>query len=322
MATPLPLDSELADPLKFFMEVMGGGLNLDDIAATRAQSDAIFASVVAQGPVIPGVASQDISIAGAAGSPAVKARLYTPATAASPHAAMLWMHGGGYVLGNLDQDDLMLRQLAVDTGITMLAVDYRLAPDHPYPAPLDDCYAALQYLFENAAALHIDSRRIAIGGASAGGGLAAGLALLARDRGKYNAAFQLLLYPMLDNTNVLPAGPDRAETVLWTRSNNASAWRAYLGPLAGTTAVPAYAAAARATDLAGLPPAFIPVGALDLFVDENIAYAQQLLAAGVNTELHIYPGAYHAFDAFAPAAKISQKFAADVREVLKRALSG
>ncbi len=320
MTSPLPLDPELAGPLKFFMELLGGGLNLDDIAATRARSDAIFAGVLAQAPAIAGVESQDLTLPGPAGSPAVKARLYTPAAPAALRPALLWIHGGGYVLGNLDQDDLMLRQLAVDTGITILAVDYRLAPEHPYPAPLEDCYCALQYLFEQAATLHIDKTRIAIGGASAGGGLAAGLALLARDRGMLQPAFQLLLYPMLDDTNVQPASSGQADSLLWTRANNASAWQAYLGALAGSRQVPPHAAPARAGDLAGLPPAFIPVGALDLFVEEDIAYAQRLLAAGVNTELHIYPGAYHAFDAFAPMSRISQKFAADLREVLKRAL--
>ncbi|HTR00628.1 MAG TPA: alpha/beta hydrolase [Candidatus Acidoferrum sp.] len=321
MTTPLPLDPELAEPLKFFLDLLGGGLDLRDVPAFRARSDAIFAGAAAQEPDVAGVSTEDMQIAGAGGAPAVNVRLYLPTAASKgPRAALLWIHGGGYVLGNLDQSNLMLKQLAADTGIAMLAVDYRLAPEHPYPAALEDCYAALAFLFERAAQLRLDPERIAIGGASAGGGLTAALALLARERGHYRPALQLLFYPMIDDTNVLPVSPERPDTLLWTRANNADAWRCYLGPLAGTGRIPATAAPARATDLRGLPPAFIPVGTLDLFLQEDIAYAQRLLAAGVSTELHVYPGAYHAFDAFAPESKLGRKFAADLREVLQRAL--
>jgi len=321
MPYPDTLDTELIAPLDFFLNLMGGGLNLRDIPATRAQSDEIFAGLLAQTPPVAGVNSEDLFIPSSDDSPPVKVRLYRPANLVNAIPALLWLHGGGYVLGNLDQDDLFLRQLSQDLQCAILAVDYRLAPEHPYPAPLEDCYCALAFLFDNAACMLIDSARIAIGGASAGGGLAAGLALLARDRGKYKPVFQVLLYPMLDDTNVQAASEEVPDTLLWGRENNAIGWAAYLGAAAGSSPVPAYAAPFRATELGNLPPAYIPVGSLDLFLQEDLSYATRLQEAGVTVELHVYPGCYHAFDTFAPMAQVSCDFGLELRKVLGRAFA-
>jgi acetyl esterase/lipase len=226
-------------------------------------------------------------------------RLYRPAGAAATTPALLWIHGGGYVIGSAAQDDLLCRRFVKELGITVAAVDYRLAPEHPYPAPLDDCYTALQWL---AALPSVDGDRIAIGGASAGGGLCAALALLARDRDGVKPVFQVLVYPMIDDRSV---GSDLYNPGhrLWNASSNQFGWQAYLGG-----ADPEVAAPARRTDLAGLPPAWLGVGTLDLFHDEDLAYAERLRAAGVPCQVHVVPGAFHGFDGIAAKADISTAF--------------
>lgn len=227
---------------------------------------------------------------------------------------LLWAHGGGHVLGSLDQDDTMLDRLVADVGCAIFSVDWRRAPKHPYPAAIEDCHAALRWLFAKADGLAINSARIAVGGTSSGGGLAAGLVLLARDRGDPPICFQWLFYPMLDDRN----NSDRVtHPALWTQASNTIAWRAYLGD---ADPVPPYAAASRAKDLSGLPPTYLGTGALDLFVDENINYAQRLIQNGVATELSVYPGAVHGFDLFAPDAAISRRFIKDRTDALFRAL--
>ncbi len=316
----MKVDPELLEPLDIFMELMGGELDLDDIKGTRAQSEEIFASFLAEAPVIEGVESRDVLVSGSAGDPNVAARTYRMLDQLESSPALLWIHGGGYVLGDLNSTDIMVRQLVADTGCVIVSVDYRLAPENPYPAPLEDCYSALRYLFDHADTLQVDRTRIAVGGASAGGGLAAGLALLARDRGEFDIAFQLLLYPMLDDRNIQPASEVRPDTLLWTRKNNLIGWRSYLGQEPGTGDVSPYAAAFRAEDLSRLPPAFIPVGDLDLFLDENTEYAGRLNAAGVKAQLTVYPGAYHAFDFMAPQAAVSRQFVADLNTALVRGL--
>jgi acetyl esterase/lipase len=178
------------------------------------------------------------------------------------------------------------------------------------------------WLTKHADKLGVNPKRIAIGGASAGGGLAAALALLARDRAEVAVAFQLLIYPMIDDCNVVQACDTIPDTLLWTRRNNLIGWRCYLGSEPGGPQLSAYAAPTRAMDLSGLPPAYIPVGSLDLFLRENVDYAMRLLAAGVPTELHVYPGGYHGFDAFGPDADVSKRFTEDRDRALRRALHG
>ena len=226
-------------------------------------------------------------------------RLYRPAGAATTAPALLWIHGGGYVLGNAAQDDVLCRRFVKELGITVASVDYRLAPEHPYPAPLEDCYAALEWLGRLPG---VDRDRIAIGGASAGGGLAASLALWARDHDGVKPVFQLLVYPMIDDRSVGSHLEDSGHR-LWNPTSNQFGWKAYLGG-----ADPAVAAPARRTDLAGLPPAWLGVGTLDLFHDEDLDYAQRLKAAGVPCQVHVVPGAFHGFDGIAAKADISTAF--------------
>lgn len=229
----------------------------------------------------------------------VGVRLHRPVGVSGPAPALLWIHGGGYVIGTPAQDDILCRRFADTLGITVAAVRYRLAPEHPYPAPLEDCYSALQWL---AGLPAVDPGRIAIGGSSAGGGLAAALALLTRDRAEINPVLQLLVYPMLDDRSVGRHLDDTGHR-LWNATSNRFGWQSYLGAADPEVAVPA-----RRTDLAGLPPAWLGVGTLDLFHDEDLEYARRLQSAGVPCEVHLVPGAFHGFDGIAPKASISRQF--------------
>jgi acetyl esterase/lipase len=240
-------------------------------------------------------------------------RLHRPSGAAGSGPALLWIHGGGYMLGHAAQDDGLCRRFARELGITVAAVEYRLAPAHPYPAPLEDCYAALLSL---AGLPTVDERRIAVAGASAGGGLAAALALLARDRREIALAAQLLLYPMLDDRTAARPDPNAKYRRLWNNSSNRLGWRAYLGDHAPDAAVPA-----RRRDLSGLPMTWIGVGTLDVLYDEAVAYAQRLRAANVPCELEPVPGAFHGFDAVAPKTGVASRFFASQCDQLRSALS-
>jgi acetyl esterase/lipase len=312
------LDPELRVVLERFPTE--GAVDLNNIPAARAKMKKLFTTLQVTLPAVEGVTSQDQSVPGPQGDPDVRVRIYQPNDRPSILPALLWIHGGGYVMGDIEQDDRLMKQLVKRVGFVAVSVDYRLPPEHPFPAPVEDCYAGLRWLFAHAGDLGVDPSRIAIGGASAGGGLAAGLALLARDRREVQVAFQLLIYPMIDDRNVTPASYAITDPRVWHRESNRLGWKAYLGREGGGNDVSPYAAAARATDLTNLPPAYIPVGTLDLFIDENIEYAQRLIQAGVPTELHVYPGAFHGFDAFAPSAAVSKQFKAEREHALKRAL--
>lgn len=231
--------------------------------------------------------------------------------------AILHVHGGGYILGKAAQLEFMLRPWAQELECTIVSVDYRLAPETRFPGAVEDCYAALAWMCREAEALSIDRGRIGVKGESAGGGLAAALALLVRDRCEYTLAFQHLTYPMLDDrSSSLPDPHPYAGEFLWTRQANAFGWSSLLGAEPGGADVSPYAAAARAMSLAGLPPSYLATGALDLFVEENISYATRLLRDGVPTELHIYPGAYHGFDL--TEAAVSKRSKVDALDALKR----
>lgn len=239
------------------------------------------------------------------------ARLYRPTAAAAPTAALLWIHGGGYLLGSPEQDDALCRRYVQRLGIVVAAARYRLAPEHPYPIPLEDCYQVLTWL---AGLPGVDADRIAIGGASAGGGLAAALGFLARDRGEVSPVLQVLSYPMLDDRTVGPE-LDKPGFRLWNTRSNRFGWTSYLGG-----ADPAVAVPARRTDLAGLAPAWLGVGTLDLFCAEDLAYAARLNAAGVECEVREVPGAFHGFDGLAPKAAVSQAYFDSTCASLRRAL--
>lgn len=234
--------------------------------------------------------------------------------------ALIWFHGGGFVIGTPVQDAAMCARLAVELGITVVAPFYRLAPEHPFPAALDDAHAALRATHIHADALRVRPDRIAIGGASAGASLAAALALLARDVGGVRPIFQLLVYPMLDDRTVLRTDIDETYVRVWSAGSNRFAWGAYLGAEPGSSAVRTAAVPSRAESLADLPPAWIGVGEHDLFHDEDVAYARRLAASGVACELAVVPGAYHGFDAVSPSAPVSIRFREQQRDALRRAL--
>jgi acetyl esterase/lipase len=232
---------------------------------------------------------------------------------------LLWLHGGGYVMGDVVGPAPFLDSLVSELGCVTVSVDYRLAPETPHPGPVDDCYAALRWLVHNAEHLGIDTARLAVGGASAGGGLAAALALLARDRGEFSLSLQLLAEPMLDDRKVTETDPNPVTgEFVWTRADNAFGWASLLGHEPGRNDVSQYAAAARAADVTGLPPTFIAVGALDLFLDEDLAYAHRLLRAGVPTEVHVYPGAFHGFLDIDTAA-VAREHRRHIGDALRRA---
>jgi acetyl esterase/lipase len=226
-----------------------------------------------------------------------------------PHGAdgdlpvLFWIHGGGMVIGNRYMDDAQLIDWCRCLGCVCVSVEYRLAPEAPYPAPLDDCEAGLRFLVDHAEELRIAPQRIGIGGRSAGGALAAGLALRCRARGNLPVAFQYLEYPMLDDRGQTPSSTLDGLPV-WSRQSNAFGWRSYLGDRQGTDDVPPDAAPARALQLAGLPPTFISVGTADCLRDESIDFAARLCRAGVSTELHVYAGAVHGFHLFAHCAVV------------------
>jgi acetyl esterase/lipase len=228
------------------------------------------------------------------GDPPVPVRVHRPKDAEGLLPAILTIHGGGYVIGSYDMDSPLLDRWCPNLGVVGVSVEYRLAPETSYPGPLEDCYAALRWTYDHAHKLGIDKERIGIYGLSAGGGLAAALALLARDRGEVPLAFVLLDCPMLDERQRTQS--INAEGLyVWGSGSNEFGWRSYLGAFYGSDEVPAYAAAARAADLAGLPPTCVIVGSIDGFRDEDIDYAQRLNQAGVPCELHVIAGLPHAY---------------------------
>ncbi len=251
---------------------------------------------------------ENIFVAAYDRSTKIRLRLYAPKSIATPTPVLIWLHGGGYVMGKPEMDDARCAHLVRELNISIVSVDYRYAPKHPYPTGLEDAYTALKWVESHAPQLGIDQQRIAIGGASAGGGLAAALAQLAYDRQEIKLAFQLLIYPMLDDRTVLRADIDDSHNFTWPKESNRVGWESYLGTHYGSEHVPTYAVPARRADLAGLPPAWIGVGTLDIFHDEDLAYAERLKACGVECEVCLVPGVFHGFDVFDQTLPIIQEF--------------
>ncbi|MFI9251011.1 alpha/beta hydrolase [Streptomyces sp. NPDC053069] len=250
---------------------------------------------------------EELCVPGPPGGPEVTLVSGRPAGIAGPLPLLYYMHGGGMITGNAwSVLPRLLREWALPLELAVVSVKYRLAPGAQYPAALDDCRAGLAWVAAHAAGLGIDAERVVVGGKSAGGGLAAALALLARDRGGPPLIGQLLLYPMLDDRNDTFSSHQMAGIDLWDRTSNATAWQAALGGRYGAADLPPYAAPARATDLSGLPPAYIEVGSAETLRDEDVGYAQAIWRAGGQAELHVWPGAFHGFDTFAPGAALSQ----------------
>lgn len=312
------VDPELLPMLDVFPALT---ISRETLAETRATVAQLFEQMQpAADPTLAGITMQERQVPGPSGAPDVPVRIYQPAAAVGVVPALLWIHGGGYVLGSAAEDDHQVRTIVAATGCAAVSVDYRLAPEAPSPAAVEDCYAALRWLHDQAGALGVDPARLAIGGASAGGGLAACLGLLARDRGEVPVAFQLLIYPMLDDRTAASDDTNPyAGEFIWTRESNHFGWASYLGEDPGGPDVSPYAAAARAESVAGLPPTYICTGALDLFLEEDLEYARRLMRAGVPTELHVYPGAFHGFD-MVTEAQVSRSFARDFLSALARGL--
>ena len=272
---------------------------------------------------LPASFAQPVSrhIPGLAGAPEVRIFIVDPNPGATGRAVFLHMHGGGYVTYGTGVYPI-IQTIARDCECVVFSVDYRLAPETTYPGALDDNYAALQWVYDNAEMLGVDRSRIAVGGESAGGGHAAALALRARDRKEIPILFQLLIYPMLDDrTGSTHPAPRSMGRYVWNEASNRFGWMALLGVAAGSADVPHGSVPARVEDLSGLPPAWIGTGAIDLFAQESIAYASRLMGAGVSTELAVFPGGYHGFNFLAPEAEVSKRFNEGWKSALRRAFA-
>jgi acetyl esterase/lipase len=261
-------------------------------------------------------------VPGPAGAPDVSLLICRPAGGPAPVPCLYFIHGGGMMLGdNRSGGVLGAIEHAEELGAAVVSVEYRLAPETPHPGPVEDCYAGLTWTVEHAEELGIDPARVVIGGASAGGGLTAAVALLARDQGGPDLAGQLLLCPMLDDRNDTPSSWQLADLGIWDHAANEVGWTALLGEARGGPDVSPYAAPARATDLSGLPPAFIDVGSAETFRDEDVAYATRIWQAGGQAELHVWPGGFHGFTGVVPDAAISKAAVAAQRSWLRRLLA-
>lgn len=298
---------------------------LDMIPTLDFSADGLSAARAGMGlmPPLPanGVSVETVTIPGLNGAPELDLILYRPEAATGVLPCIYQIHGGGFVLGSAAMFEALCRPLAAELNCVIVSVDYRLAPETIAPGAVEDCYAGLAWVFANAAARRIDPARIGVMGESAGGGHAAALALMARDRKTYPLAFQHLIYPMLDDRTAAASEPHPyAGQFVWTAASNHFGWKSLLGHEPGIDGVSEYTAAARATDLSGLPPTFISVGALDIFVEEDLEYARRLIRAGVPTELHVYPGAFHGFDMMR-GAPVAEAARSNSVAALKRFLS-
>jgi acetyl esterase/lipase len=264
--------------------------------------------------IIPGPDNVSGNVSG------IPIRIYSPVSMCDNLPVLLWFHGGGFILGNIDTDDHWCATIAHEVQCVVISVDYRLAPEHPFPAGVNDCYAALLWLVSCAKNLKINKAMIAVGGVSAGGNMAASVALMTRDRKGPKLAFQFLVYPCLDDRHTTPSSLSVTNKRVWHRNMSLKAWEAYLGE-AFQGEVSCYAAPSRARDLANLPPAYITAAELDLLRDEDIEYASKLMLAGVSTELHVFPRVIHGFEFFFQDTNLSKKTRSEYLEVLKKAFA-
>ncbi|MFC9909792.1 alpha/beta hydrolase [Streptomyces sp. NPDC127197] len=318
---PPPFDPELAAALELVKEMMPSQFTLD---AIQAQREGPSVQMLAEVDLTSGGAfeAEDRLVPGPEGAPEVSllvCRPITPATS-GPLPVIYHIHGGGMVLGDNRMGVDVPLAWAEDLDAVLVSVEYRLAPEHPYPAAVDDVLAGLLWTAEHAEELGGDPERIVIAGASAGGGLTAALALLLRDRKGPQPIAQVLMCPMLDDRNDTPSAHQMAGLGVWDRTANETGWTALLGDLRGGPDVPPYAAPARAEDLSGLPPAFLDVGSAETFRDEVVTYASRIWQAGGVAELHVWPGGFHGFDGFAPQAALSQAARAAQLQWLRRIL--
>jgi acetyl esterase/lipase len=314
---PSYIDSELRTSLSAMPSL--GHLASETIGSIRAQMLQLAKERFDAVP-LEGIEVTEERLPGTSDAPAVRALVYRPRFAASAMPALLHFHGGGLVFGSPEARHAVSADLARTQTCVLVSVDYRLAPETTYPGAIEDGYCALKWVHGNARDLNVDSERVCVIGESAGGGLAAALTILARDRGEYPIASQVLAYPMLDDRASTTRGYPTIGEYVWTRHNNRFGWSSYLGDLFGSDEVSAYAAPARCKNFRQLPRAYIACGDLDLFLVENMAYARALIRAGCGVELRVYPGAFHGFDLI-EGAGISQRFKLDMRDAIRRALA-
>ncbi|UOE44375.1 alpha/beta hydrolase [Agromyces larvae] len=323
---PVPFDPEIAPILDAMAAQPQPAMTEDTLPLMRGTGDAFPGADGERVARERGIEAEERSIPGPAGAPELELTVFRPAGhrpanggAAVP--AVVNIHGGGMVVGHRSWEHGRVADLVAELGIVGVNVEYRLAPEHPYPAGVEDNYAAVAWVAANAAELGVDPARLVVMGGSAGGGFSAAVALMARDRGGPALAGQLLLCPMLDNTNSTVASRQYDGIGTWQREANLFAWRCVLGEeLAYSTEAPAYAAPTRATDLSGLPPAFIEVGAAEMFRDEDVDYATRIWATGGQAELHVWQGGFHGFDMYAPDAEITRAALATRTSWLRRVL--
>jgi len=303
------LDPASRAPLEELLLAFPGGFNaIRDLQERRA----VVSQFLAEPELDPRVTLEDRTIPGSAGEQ--KVRVYRPRNATGALPGLIFVHGGGMILGSVEGQAGISQMLCAESGAVVVSVDYRKAPENPYPAGIDDCYSASRWVFDHAAELGIDPDNIGIYGGSAGGGLILGVCLMARDRMGPRFKYMMPIYPMIDDRNETASTHEVTEVGIWDRAGNIEAWKFYLDgkPADG------YAAPARAEDVSGLPPAFIDVGEMDALRDEDAAFALRLAQSGVPCEFRIYPGAYHASERFAPGAELSQRILAGRIEALKR----
>ena len=300
-----PFDRELAAGLAALGDLVPPPLTTGRIAARRRRGLAERPSD-AQLRRGGAFAVEDRAVAGVGDRPDLPVLICAPAGVARPAAVLYWLHGGGMVLGNNREGAGEFLDWARRCGLLVVSPEYRLAPETPHPGPVEDCYAGLEWVARHGGEFGADPGRIIVAGVSAGGGLAAALALMARDRGGPPLLGQLLLCPMLDDRNASGSAVQMTGRDVWDRTSNATAWTALLGAAAGGPRVDAYAAPARCEDLSGLPPAFLDVGSAETFRDEVVAYAAAIWRDGGEAELHVWPGGFHTFDGWVPHAALSR----------------
>jgi acetyl esterase/lipase len=315
-----PFDPELGAALAALPAEFAVPLRIEDIPAQREMT-ALLLNTTDETLCRDGaIMVEERQIPGPVGDPDISVVILRPTTGAGPLPALYHIHGGGMVFGTSRTGLEGLLDWVEELGVMVVSVDYRLAPEHPHPAPVEDCYAGLVWTAEHAEELGIDPARLAIVGGSAGGGLAAGTALLARDRGGPALTHQILMCPMLDDRCVTPSSHELDREGIWDRASNLAGWTALLGDARGGPDISPYAAPARAQDLTGLPATFIDVGSVETFRDEAVDYAARLSRVGVSVELHLWAGGFHGFDVIAPQAAVSQAARAARLSYLRRAL--
>jgi acetyl esterase/lipase len=312
------VDAELRPALDQLGE-LDAEYTVERLPALRQMMVDMYTSPEAAVPSVAGIERRDILVPGPDGAPEVRVLVYTHTESVAGRPAYFYVHGGGFIMGLPEFADAANRALALELGCVVVAVGYRIAPETVFPGNVEDCYAALKWLHTNASELGADPARIAVGGESAGGGLAAALALLARDRGEVPIIHQQLIYPMLDDRSPNSTHQYTGEFG-WTRERNRFGWACLLGEEPGGADVSPYAAPSRAESLEGLPPTFIGVGSLDLFLEEDTAYALRLIEAGVPTEMHVYSGAFHGSDLVAEA-RVTKAHARDQLAALRAAFA-